>query len=172
MNIEHGDTRIRISQLSNGLHEYHLSPAASGIGLGSNFPGSVVIDATIDKSGRQFCLQADIRTAGLFQCDRCVEEFEHEVSARFSVLYVYDGLDAGRSSDDEVRVISPETPQLDLTDDIRESVMLSVPLKLLCKENCKGLCPHCGVNLNRGTCSCKDENVDGRWESLKKFIDQ
>ncbi|MGA2623056.1 MAG: DUF177 domain-containing protein [Bacteroidota bacterium] len=172
MHTEQNDTRIRISQLSNGLHEYHFSPAASGIGLGSNFQRSVVIDATIEKSGRQLYLQADVRTSGLFQCDRCVEEFEHNVSASFSVLYVYDGLDAGRSTDDEVRVISPETPQLDLADDIRETVMLSVPLKLLCKENCKGLCPHCGVNLNRRTCSCEDENVDGRWESLENFIDQ
>ena len=172
MHIEQSDTRIRISQLSNGLHEYHFSPLASGIGLGGNFQTSVVIDATIEKSGRQLYLQADVKTTGVFQCDRCVEEFEHNVSARFSALYVYDSLDDGRSTDDEVRVISPETPQIDLTDDIRESVMLSIPLKLLCKENCKGLCPHCGVNLNIRTCSCKDENVDGRWESLKKFIDQ
>ena len=57
-----------------------------------------------------------------------------------------------------------------LEDLLREQVLLAVPLKVICREDCKGLCPHCGKNLNEeGACSCADELEDPRWAALKEI---
>lgn len=164
------EIKIRISSLSSGLHEYHFSVKPSDLGLGENFTQQVEIDAVLDKEPRQMYLKTDVRCSGLFQCDRCVEEFEQKVSNHVNMFYVYDEIETGKYPPDEVQVLSPDTVHLDLTDDIRQIVTLAVPLKLLCKDDCKGLCPRCGTNWNRATCTCQDEIKDSRWEGLKNLI--
>ena len=169
--LKHKDEiKIRVSQLSNGLHEYHFSAVPSGIGLGENFTKPVLVDIVLDKESRQLYVKADVRSSGIFLCDRCVEQFEQSVSNHLNMFYVYDELESGKYPPDEVQVINHDTTYLDLTDDIRQMVTLSVPFKLLCKDDCKGLCPKCGINWNHATCNCKDETADSRWEGLKKLI--
>ena len=56
-----------------------------------------------------------------------------------------------------------------LEDVAKEQVLLSLPMRAVCREDCKGLCPHCGINRNRETCDCQAAKVDPRWEALKKF---
>ncbi len=164
------EIKIRVSQLSNGLHEYHFSAKPSDIGLGGNFTKQVEIDAVLDKEARQMYLKTDVKCSGMFQCDRCVEEFEQQVSNRVNMFYVYDEFDTGSHPPDEVQVISEDTVYIDLTDDIRQIVTLGVPLKLLCRDDCKGLCPRCGTNWNRATCTCQNHVNDSRWEGLKDLI--
>ena len=59
---------------------------------------------------------------------------------------------------------------LDLTDAIRQYALLAIPMKLLCREDCAGLCPDCGYNLNQGACSCPPRAVDPRWSELSKLV--
>jgi uncharacterized protein len=61
---------------------------------------------------------------------------------------------------------------IDLADDVRQTVVLAVPLKLLCKEECKGLCPRCGADLNKELCICPPEALDARWETLRRFREE
>ena len=164
------DMKIRISRLSEGLHEYHFSSDPSEIGLENNFKKAVEVDVTLDKASRQMYLKSDIRSSGLFQCDRCLAELEQFVSCHFNMFYVYDELDTGSHPADEVQVISPDTVYIDLTEDVRQMVTLAVPLKLLCKDDCKGLCPRCGTNWNHQSCSCNAEVDDSRWEGLRDAI--
>ncbi|HQP29583.1 MAG TPA: DUF177 domain-containing protein, partial [Syntrophales bacterium] len=58
---------------------------------------------------------------------------------------------------------------LDLDPIVYEQILLQIPLKILCREDCRGLCPHCGANLNDGPCRCPEEAVDGRFSALKKL---
>ncbi len=164
--------KIRISGLSNGLHEYHFSPEPSSIGLSQNFKAPVEVDAHLDKTPRQILLRADIRTIGRFECDRCLETFEQPIAAHLNVFYIFDELDAGKLPPDEVKVISPDTVTIDLAEDVREMVVLSVPLKLLCREDCKGLCPHCGTNWNVAACSCQTQASDPRWSGLQDLLNK
>jgi len=62
-----------------------------------------------------------------------------------------------------------DTDKIDLDEYIRDYAVLAVPMKNLCSEDCKGLCPKCGKNLNEGTCNCSEENIDPRWESIQKL---
>jgi uncharacterized protein len=61
--------------------------------------------------------------------------------------------------------------QLDLTQLVREQILLNVPEQIYCTEDCKGLCEKCGGNLNLVDCNCKDEEIDPRWEALKNLKD-
>lgn len=158
--------RIRVSQLSRGIHEYHFLSDPTDIGLEENFRAKVQVDVDLEKTSNQLYLKAAIQTVGMFQCDRCVEEFARNLKTSYTMFYVYDDLDAAKYEEGEVEVLTRETTHIDLTEDIRETVMLAVPMKLLCRENCKGLCPHCGTNWNYGTCTCHAEQSDFTLGSL------
>jgi uncharacterized protein len=161
--------KIRVSGLSEGVHEYHFDADPVEIGLEDRFQHPVSVDAKLDKSNRQLYLTVSVTVTGGFQCDRCVEDFSRLVSSRYQVFYVYDEIDTGRFNADEVRIISIDETHIDLTDDVRETVLLSVPFKLLCKEDCQGLCPRCGINKNTATCTCRAEEADSPWTELRKL---
>ena len=171
--VKHTDGfKIRISQLPTGLHEYHFSSEPREIGLESNFRGRVEVYAGVDKLPRQLYVKARIRTSGLFNCDRCVEEFEHSLEASYSMFYVYDDAEGAKFPTEEVQVISPDAVCIDLAEDVSQVVTLSVPLKLLCREDCKGLCPRCGTNWNRKPCNCSAEGMDPRWNNLEQLLNK
>ncbi|MBI1804202.1 MAG: DUF177 domain-containing protein [Ignavibacteriae bacterium] len=165
------EVKIRVSGLSNGLHEYHFSAEPSVIGLEPNFRSPVEIDVRLDKITRQMFLRTVIHTSGQFQCDRCLDEFNQRLSTEYSMFYTYDEIDATKYPEDEVTILQPDQVFIDATEDVRQMVMLAVPLKLLCREACKGLCPHCGANWNSAACKCEEETIDPRWESLQGLID-
>jgi len=104
-------------------------------------------------------------------CARCLEPVVHDVARTFDLLYRPQGADAGR---DEISVTATEAEisyyqgaGLLLEDALREQVLLAVPLKLVCREDCKGLCPHCGKNLNLEQCGCAEPLEEPRWAALK-----
>ena len=165
-----GDVRIRISGLSNGIHEYHFAVTPTALGLAENFRSTVEIDAHLDKTTRQIFLRMVIRAAGEYQCDRCLETFEQKLSTEYGMLYVYNKADAQATPEDEVVVLQPDQVSIDATEDVRQMILFSVPLKLLCREECRGLCPHCGSNLNTTLCECKQETIDPRWQNLQGLI--
>jgi len=119
----------------------------------------------------------DIRIAGGLEtrvqlaCARCLEPIAQDISRKFDLLYRPQGSDAGK---EEMSVTAAEAeigyyqgPGLLLEDLLREQVLLAVPLKAICREDCKGLCPHCGQNLNQRQCACTEPQEDPRWAALK-----
>jgi uncharacterized protein len=119
---------------------------------------------------------ADIRLqgryAGEFQvpCARCVEPVQIPLASDFDLLFRPVGADADSP---ERSITAPETEigyyqgdSLLLEDVLREQVLLSLPVRTLCKPDCKGLCPRCGKNRNLEACSCEEGPSDPRWEAL------
>ncbi|HTK80734.1 MAG TPA: DUF177 domain-containing protein [Bacteroidota bacterium] len=162
--------KIRISGLSNGKHDYHFTADPSEIHLEENFVDPVEVTAVLDKTPGQIYVRANITTAAHFQCDRCLEDFKQNVAASYNMFYVFEEPSAGRYDPAEVQVMSPDATSIDLTEDVRQMVALSVPLKLLCSESCKGLCPSCGANWNERTCDCKQQQGDHRFEGLQNLL--
>ncbi len=162
--------RINISNLSEGTHEYSLEAATSKIGLDNRFGPEIRVAVKLEKSSRQIYLRSDMRTAATFICDRCLENFDRKIDAVYSIVYVSNGRTmAGAGKEEEVHVIPADASYIDLDEDIRQYVLLAVPPKLLCTEECRGLCPLCGINRNRETCSCTTADLDPRWDALKKL---
>jgi uncharacterized protein len=104
-------------------------------------------------------------------CARCLEPVMQEVEREFDLLYRPLGVDAGKealsvtSAEAEIGYYQGEG--LLLEDALREQVLLALPLKVICRQDCKGLCPQCGTNLNGGQCSCEEPADDPRWSALK-----
>jgi uncharacterized protein len=133
-------------------------------------------DLVEEHHGKHKVIQ-DIRVKGRLatslelMCARCLEPLKQDVRREFDLLYRPVGADAGRDemsvTDAEAEISYYEGEGLALEDVVREQVLLAVPLKVTCREDCKGLCPHCGQNLNEGKCSCAVEVEEPRWAALK-----
>jgi uncharacterized protein len=112
------------------------------------------------------------RNAGNFQvpCARCIEPVEIPLAGEFDLIFRPLGADADvpeRSiTASETEIGYYQKGSLLLEDVLREQVLLSLPVRTLCKPDCKGLCPHCGANRNLQTCSCEEGPKDPRWEAL------
>jgi uncharacterized protein len=119
---------------------------------------------------------ADIRLKGHYEgrfevpCARCVEPVEVPLAADFDLIFRPVGADGGpqeRSiSAGETEIGYYQKDSLLLEDVLREQVLLSLPVRTLCKPDCKGLCPRCGQNRNSQACSCDEGPSDPRWEAL------
>ncbi len=118
-------------------------------------------------------IKGDLTTRLEWACARCLEPVILDVKRSFDLLYRPLGADAGRAelsvTAAEAEVSYYEGEGLLLEDVVREQVLLAVPLKALCREDCRGLCPHCGKNLNSGECSCAEPVEDRRWNPLKEI---
>jgi len=73
------------------------------------------------------------------------------------------------SKGDDLETEFYEGEEIDLTPLIQDQILLALPPKAVCREDCRGLCQRCGQNLNRGTCQCADQKMDPRLEPLKNF---
>lgn len=162
--------KISIANLSEGIHTFHLNAEPIDLGLGENFTDPVFVDVTLDKTGKQVFLKAKVSTSARFLCDRCVDEFRQDLRALYQMVYLYDESDAVKFEREEVCLITQGATLIDITDDVRQYLLLALPLKLLCDEECGGLCPHCGKKRSCGDCRCSGEDIDPRWESLKKLL--
>jgi uncharacterized protein len=116
-------------------------------------------------------VNGELSTALELTCARCLEPVIQDVKRDFDLLYRPLGADAGREelsvTGAEAEVSYYQGEGLLLEDVVREQVLLAVPLKVICREDCKGLCPHCGTNLNLEQCSCAEPMEDPRWAALK-----
>lgn len=101
-------------------------------------------------------------------CGRCLETFTKEENTVLSGKLVEKNDEITR--DDEEEVIYYSGQKLDLTEDIMSMVILSLPMKPLCDEECEGLCPKCGANHNKEECDCVVENIDPRLAKLKDLF--
>jgi len=162
--------RINISNLSEGIHEHVFEAEPSKIELDERFRNIVKVKARLDKSMRQILLQAHLWAEGEFVCDRCLDSFMWQMDKKYSMMYIQgDRSTFDIKKDEEIQVLSADTNYIDLDEDVRQYILLTVPQKLLCNEDCLGICPTCGVNKNSKSCTCDTKGTDSRWDALKKL---
>ena len=161
--------RINISNLSEGFHQYFFEAEPSKIDINEQLSGLIKVKAQLDKSLRQILLKSEIQAEGIFVCDRCLEDFHRQLDVTYSMVYIQGDRSTVDIKKEEIQVLTADINYIDLDEDVRQSILLAIPQKLLCWEECKGLCPTCGVNRNTENCSCDVEAVDTRWDALKKL---
>ena len=161
--------KIQVGGLSEGVHRYQFLVPGAELDIGVEFHDDVKVEATLEKTGAQFFLSASIETSGHFACDRCVTEFSILFDPSYRMFYAQEGADSTQWDPAEVHVVTSGLNVIDIAEDVRQTILLSVPLKLLCRDDCKGLCPHCGKNSNHESCSCTDAIPDSRWEKLQSL---
>jgi uncharacterized protein len=127
----------------------------------------------IHKDKDKFRVVGTVRTELELPCSRCLEPFRMPVDRAFDLRY-HPQAEASSEPDVEVGEADLETSfyrdeQIDLNEMMREQFYLALPMKPLCREDCKGLCAQCGTNLNTGTCDCAPTWEDPRLAALKQL---
>jgi uncharacterized protein len=123
----------------------------------------------------KFRLLGRARTTLAVPCSRCLEPFQLPVDAAFDLSYVPQAENTGEHereiTEEDLSTSYYRGETIDLGELLREQFYLALPMKPLHDENCKGLCPICGTNLNRETCDCKPTWEDPRFAGLKALLD-
>ncbi len=125
------------------------------------------------KNNREFRLVGRVSTVLDLSCSRCLEPFTFAVDLPFDLLYLPHAENKGEGEveieDDDLGTAFYRDEVIDLGQLMKEQFYLAVPMKPLCREACRGLCPHCGTNLNEATCTCAAAWVDPRLEALRSL---
>jgi uncharacterized protein len=149
----------------------------------------VSFEAVVRKDKQAYRLVGRAVTELELNCSRCTEAFRVPVEAAFDLRYLphrenVGGGGAGPTSrsgakgkkadeheiqEDDLSTAFYRDETIDLGELVREQFYLALPMKPLCSEACKGLCPQCGTNLNRGSCECQNKWHDPRFEKLRVF---
>ena len=139
------------------------------------FTGTVRYDMTAAREYDHLRVAGRISTPLTLVCSRCLAVFESFVDTGFTILY-RKGSSLESSMEEETELNDQDLisatysgDEIDLTHEIEEQIAMEVPLKALCGENCKGLCPTCGADLNQTTCTCSDNPISFKFSALKDF---
>jgi uncharacterized protein len=111
-------------------------------------------------------VRGSLRTRVRLSCRRCLAPLEREVDEHVDLLFAEALEDEDVVDDGEVYPL-PRGDDLDLSSAVREQVVLETPAFALCREDCQGICPSCGKDLNQGPCQCAPEAAAGPWDALK-----
>jgi len=135
--------------------------------------GPVDLDVEIHKDATKARVTGRVATTLQLDCGRCLEPFDIPLDAAFDALFLPAVANAGAGeqevADEDLGVSFYKDETLDLADLMREQFYLALPMKPLCQPDCKGLCPVCGINRNRETCTCQTEWTDPRLDALKRL---
>ena len=137
------------------------------------FLGPIRIHLKLSRSGKTILAESRIRAETEFSCDRCLERFPFVLSSAYKATLKPK---PQFSSDQEVELERDDLEtdyyqgeEIDLAPILQDQLLLAIPPKSVCREDCRGLCQRCGQNLNRGTCQCANQKIDPRLEPLKKY---
>ncbi len=137
------------------------------------FRGPIRIHLKLSRSGSMVLVNSRARAEMEFQCDRCLDPFtillDSEYKASLKPRPKIPAEEEAEIKRDDVETEFYEGEEIDLTPLIQDQILLALPPKAVCREDCRGLCQRCGQNLNRGTCQCTDQDVDPRLKPLKNF---
>ncbi len=123
-----------------------------------------------------FLLQGDLSYRQTLLCTRCLKEFEEPAVSDLRLLVEAGGVAGApgerQLDEDELGVVTVTGEELDTEPLILEQVLLNLPMKPLCRPDCKGLCPRCGADRNVEACGCEVETTDPRWSGLAELKDR
>ena len=124
-------------------------------------------------SGEEVFVNGHIDTRAQVECDRCLQRIELPVSADFALEYItgsdYESSEIAELTEDAMAVSVFDGETIDVEEIVKEQILLAVPTRLLCRDDCKGICPECGIDKNTGECQCVKDDIDPRWAALKNL---
>lgn len=158
------------------LDEKPLEDADSGLKCIEPITG----DVTFTNTGRTIDVRGKFRTSIELECGRCLKAYQMPVAAKIEEELPLEGLPwAPEASDEEEEDLLEEIAEplfvdniFDLDEYLRQSILVNVPIKPLCEEACKGLCPRCGANLNDKSCECGPDSEESPFATLASLLQE
>ncbi len=165
---------FKLAAIPEGHSSYEIEVMPRDMNLSENaeFTNPVHIHYDINRVGGEFFVKTSLKTNANLECDRCLDAYQLTIEEMVDMIFT---MDQNMQTEDEqdVYVFSEGENEIDITDALRETLLIAIPFKKICDRACKGLCPHCGANWNRESCECDQTRIDPRWEALRalKFND-
>jgi uncharacterized protein len=125
--------------------------------------GSIEVEGNVVNVGLYLTVSGVIRGEANRTCNRCLKEFTASIVAPFNENW--------RQVADDHDGFTYQGEEIDISELVRETLVLAEPLKSLCKETCRGLCPNCGADLNTADCNCVRDDIDPRLAALQKLLE-
>ncbi len=139
-----------------------------------SFPSPIAYDLTIEKAGDSFWVHGQVSATLSLTCARCLEPFAQTVVSQLDIELLPKSATPELSDvelkTEELDAYYFEGDEVDIDPYVFEEIMLNLPLKALCSESCKGICPSCGKNLNVEDCGCEKTGSTILAEQLKSFL--
>ncbi len=123
----------------------------------------VAINGFYFADGKALRFSGKVNVKCIFECDRCLKEFAKDYSLTFNEIYSHD------AEEEAFRIGHNET--VDLQPLLNDTVISALPIERLCREDCKGLCPHCGIDKNFSSCQCEENERDNPFAALAGLVD-
>jgi uncharacterized protein len=159
--------QIKFTNYKNGLHQFDFKTSVGELGLEEKFNGNVLLNCEMDKSSTQIVLKCNLQLTAKYICDRCTLEFEDKITTKFKSIYFITYSKKNDEVDENgIYYLSPDDDKIDLSIDTVGNALLAIPMKILCNEDCKGLCSMCGINQNENECNCVADTSNPIWDKL------
>ncbi len=146
--------KIHLPSYPPGVHRISERLDPQDLDLGRDvFTRPIQADLTLDRHDPYLQFQFKLETSVKLECDRCLTIFEQPLQVRTPMLYVLGRPQSAESNDDpEISYVPAGSVEIDISTDLRDFLILSLPERSLCREDCQGLCPLCGTDWNTLTC--------------------
>ncbi|MBP2654976.1 MAG: hypothetical protein H6Q73_2545 [Firmicutes bacterium] len=125
--------------------------------------GNIEVEGEVVNIGSYLTVSGVIRGEANRTCNRCLKAYTASVVVPFNEKW--------RQAADDLEVFTYQGEEIDISELIRENLVLAEPIKSLCKETCRGLCPICGADLNTTECNCVRDDIDPRLAALQKLLE-
>lgn len=166
--------RIEVENLTAAAQPFAHTYAPEDFELedeGARLTEDATVEGSASRKGVEVRLRGRITTEVELLCDRCLVPARTPLAVEFDASFIPREVEAVKEENVELLVedlglAAYEGDAVDLDELVREQILLALPLRRLCREECKGLCPECGKDLNAGQCSCEQGEVDPRWAAL------
>lgn len=168
------DIRDKISARDSQITLQIDGPVPPGTDI--EFIGNVTGRITLHNTGGEVAAWGHLEATAIMQCGRCLEPHRVPVSFDFSETCSFDQIDEPLSytqvaaENDGAHIPLMDGDIVDLSELVRQLLVLHTPTRSLCRPDCRGICPHCGTNLNVDQCRCETEQVDPRMEPLRQLL--
>ena len=156
---------IDIRSLTPGVHTERLDPAPEDLELDADRFKDITVNAHLDFDGKELLVHLDVSAVATLECDRTLREFDQTVRGTHTVLYVPPGsVDENDDDDEGVAILEPTTEELDVTTFVRDTILLAIPQRKIAPG-----ADDEDIRTEYGEPG--DEEIDPRWEALKKLKD-
>ena len=169
-------TTILLDEVGEGRSEgcFDIDPAHLDLADADfDFDGPVGVTLRVGRSMQMFTVSGSLRATLRGECCRCLAPATEPVEAQMQFLLqrkeATEDEAAAVAEEDEVDIVDPGVKEVDLVDRLHDALVLEMPLRIYCRSDCLGLCPRCGEDRNRVTCSCVEQADDPRWEVLAQL---
>lgn len=168
-NLDRGSTQVDLNGIQEGTHPLVLEGRGATLPLDSSerLLRGYRFEGSIERLGEDYRVRGSLTGTLESVCDRCLSRFDREIVAEAMAFVTMGAVEEGERTPEGLVVLAPGSTVLDLSDAFREAALLAIPMKNVCRDDCRGICPTCGKNRNEEPCTCATSASDPRWDALR-----